>query len=420
MYWQGILGLLMFSFIAWLISEQRLADGVIGRLRLILSGLVIQLGLAVALLKLPLFQWAFIKLNAVASILQTATETGTSFVFGYIGGGPLPFDKLEGGSSFVLAVQALPLVLIISALSALLFHWRVLPVLVQFFAWVLEKSMGLGGAVSISAAANVFVGMVESPLLVRPYLRSLTRSELFTVMTVGMATIAGTVMVLYAQILEPVIPNALGHLLTASLISVPAAIMISRLMVPETNPVTPCDYIELNPAANAMEAVTKGALDGVGLLINIIAMLIVFVALVALVNSILALAPSIGGTPITLQGVLGYLLAPVAWLMGIPWHEALSAGALLGTKIVLNELLAYLDLAAMPDAKLGANSRLILTYGLCGFSNFGSLGIMIGGLATIAPERRVEIASLGLKCIVAGTLSTCMTGAVAGLILRQA
>ena len=189
-------------------------------------------------------------------------------------------------------------------------------------------------------------------------------------------------------------------------------------MVPETEPVTPCDNIELDPAANAMEAVTKGALDGVGLLINIIAMLVVFVALVALVNSLLALAPSVGGAPITLQGVLGYILAPVAWLMGIPWHEASSAGALLGTKIILNELLAYLDLAAMPESTLGSNSRLILTYGLCGFANFGSLGIMIGGLVTISPDRRVEIATLGLKCIVAGTLSTCMTGAVAGLILR--
>ncbi|MBT5107143.1 MAG: nucleoside:proton symporter [Rhodospirillaceae bacterium] len=418
MYWQGVLGLLVFSFIAWLMSEERAAGGASGRFRLILSGLLIQLVLAFVLLKLPLFQWAFVKLNAVVVILQSATEAGTSFVFGYIGGAPTPYVKIEGASSFILAIQALPLVLVISALSALLFHWRVLPALVRLFAWALERSMGLGGAVSISAAANVFVGMVEAPLLVRPYLRSLTRSELFTVMTVGMSTIAGTVMVLYAQILESVLPNALGHLLTASLISIPAAIMISRLMVPETEPVTPCDNIELDPAANAMEAVTKGALDGVGLLINIIAMLVVFVALVALVNSLLALAPSVGGAPITLQGVLGYILAPVAWLMGIPWHEASSAGALLGTKIILNELLAYLDLAAMPESTLGSNSRLILTYGLCGFANFGSLGIMIGGLVTISPDRRVEIATLGLKCIVAGTLSTCMTGAVAGLILR--
>jgi concentrative nucleoside transporter, CNT family len=417
MYWQGVLGLFMFSCLALLFSEQRFADNVSGRLRLIFSGIAIQLGLAAALLKLPIFHWFFVKLNAIVVILQSATTAGTSFVFGYIGGAASPFAKSEEGSSFVLALQALPLVLLVSALSALLFHWRVLPVLVRILSWVLEKSMNLGGAVSISAAANIFVGMVEAPLLVRPYLKSLTRSELFTTMTVGMATVAGTVMVLYAQILEPVIPNALGHLLTASLISVPAAIMISRLMVPETETVTPADYIETSPTANAMEAITRGTLNGVALLINIIAMLIVFVALVSLVNSILALAPSLGATPITLQGLLGYLMAPVAWLMGVPWNEALTAGALLGTKVVLNELFAYLNMANLPDTALSAHSRLILIYGLCGFANFGSLGIMIGGLVTIAPNRRGEIVELGFKCIVAGTLSTCMTGAVAGLIL---
>ena len=418
MYWQGGLGIVTFVFVAWLCSENRSVGGVMGRTRLIVVGVALQFLIAISLLKFPAFQWGFEKLNGIVAAIQDATRTGASFVFGYVGGGPLPFAKLDGVSSFVLAFQALPLILVISALSALLFHWRVLPNLVRIFGWVLGKSMGLGGALSVSAAANVFVGMVEAPLLVRPYVSAMTRSELFSVMTVGMATVAGTVMFLYAGFLNPVLPNALGHLLTASLISVPAATLISRLMVPETEQITDYEAIEGSDCVNSMEALTKGVLDGVSLLINVIAMLLVFVALVALANSIFGLLPEFRGRPVTLQGVFGYLMAPVVWLMGVPWAEAFDAGALLGTKIVLNELLAYLNMAALPVGSLSENSRLIMTYGLCGFANFGSLGIMLGGLVTIAPNRRKEIAGLGLKSILAGILSTCMTGAVAGLVLH--
>ena len=283
-------------------------------------------------------------------------------------------------------------------------------------AWTLQRSLGIGGAVGVAAAANIFVGMVESPLLIRPYLSRMTRSELFVVMTCGMATIAGTVMVLYATLLTGVIPNAMGNILTASLISAPAAIMIARLMVPEDAMATEAPSLVESEASTGMEAITKGTADGVVLLINVAAMLIVLVALVAIVNEILGLLPNLDGTPITLQRILGYAMSPVAWLMGIPWSEAVTAGSLLGTKTVLNELVAYLHLSQLPADALSDHSRLIMTYALCGFANFGSLGIMLGGLATMVPERRREVVGLGLKSIVAGTLATCLTGTVVGVL----
>ncbi|MEW8528320.1 MAG: nucleoside transporter C-terminal domain-containing protein, partial [Candidatus Thiodiazotropha sp.] len=323
----------------------------------------------------------------------------------------------DSGSSFILAFRALPLVLVISALSALLFHWRVLQRVVELFSWLLRKSLGISGALGLGAAANVFVGMVESPLLIRPYLNRLTRSELFSLMTLGMATIAGTVLVLYASLLEGVVANPVGHLLTASLISAPAAIMISRLMIPETQPGTAAELTDIQGANSSMEAITNGTLEGLKLLANIVALLLVLVALVSLLNQLLGLLPTIQEQPLSLQRLLGWLMAPLAWIMGIPWSEAVTAGSLLGTKTVLNELLAYLELARLPGEALGERSRLILTYALCGFANFGSLGIMLGGLGAMVPERRVEIVALGMKSIVAGTLATLLTGTVAGLVL---
>jgi CNT family concentrative nucleoside transporter len=276
--------------------------------------------------------------------------------------------------------------------------------------------MGIGGVEGLGTAANIFVGMVESPLLIRPYLLGISRSELFTIMTSGMATIAGTVMVLYAVILNNVIPGIMGHLLTASIISAPAAITVSKLMIPETGEASKGD-VELPKGADSpMDAITRGTLDGIRLLINIIAMLVVFVALVHLFNFILSCLPDFLGEPVTFQRVLGYLMAPVTWLMGVPWSEAVASGALMGTKTVLNEFLAYLDLAALPEGALSERTRLIMTYAMCGFANFGSLGIMIGGLGAMARERRNEIVGLGIKSIVAGTMATCMTGALVGVI----
>jgi CNT family concentrative nucleoside transporter len=338
-------------------------------------------------------------------------------VFGFLGGGTLPYEEKIPGTSFTLAFQALPLILVFSALSALLFYWRILPLIVKGFAWSLQKILRLGGPEGVGVSANIFVGMVESPLFIRPYLKEMSRSEIFTVMTCGMATIAGTVMVLYASILKDAIPGIMGHLLTASIISAPAAITISKVMIPQTGPLTSGELEVPEKALSAMDAVTRGTVQGVQLLVNIIAMLVVLVALVHLVNLMIGILPQVGGAPLSLQRVMGWIMAPVVWLMGIPWQEAPVAGAIMGTKTILNEFLAYLDLSRLSDGHLSPRSLLILSYALCGFANPGSLGIMIGGMGTMAPERRDEIVSLGLKSLVAGTLATCMTGAVIGILL---
>ncbi|GAB6043230.1 NupC/NupG family nucleoside CNT transporter [Endothiovibrio diazotrophicus] len=414
---QSLVGLAALTAIAWLFSERRSEV----RLAAAAGGVAVQLALAALLLYLPASRELFTLLNDLVLALESATRAGTSMVFGYLGGGDLPFDEQQPGGAYVLAFRGLPMVLVVSALSALLFYWRILPRIVGALSWLLQKSLGVGGALGVATAANIFVGMTEAPLLIRPYLARLTRSELFTVMTAGMATVAGTVMALYAAIVGPVIDGALGHILTASLISAPAAITVARLMVPErgpsSTPGTAGEVIPERDADSAMDAVTKGTLSGIQLLANIIAMLIVLVALVHLANLILGLLPDLGGEPFTLQRILGWLMAPVAWLMGIPWREATTAGALLGTKTVLNELIAYLNLAALEPGSLSERSRLILVYAMCGFANFGSLGIMVGGLGTLVPERRGEIVELGMRSIVAGTLATCMTGAVVGLLI---
>jgi CNT family concentrative nucleoside transporter len=409
---QSIAGLVVFAGVAWLISENRRRV----RITTVLAGIAIQLTVAFILLKLPVFRDFFISLNRLVLSLEESTAAGTSMVFGYLGGAQLPFAEKYPGASFILAFRALPLILVISALSALLFYWKILPLVVKAFSWSLQKTMRLGGAEGLGVSANIFVGMVESPLFIRPYLADMTRSEIFTLMTTGMATIAGTVMVLYASILSSVIPDIMGHILTASIISVPAAVTISKIMIPETGKLTSGELTSPEPALSAMDAITKGTIQGVQLLVNIIAMLIVLVALVHLVNLILGLLPNVGGLPVSLQRMLGLIMAPVVWLMGIPWQEAPAAGALMGTKTILNEFLAYLDMSRLAPGTLSPKSILIMTYAMCGFANPGSLGIMIGGMGTMAPERRDEIVALGLRSIVGGTLATCMTGAVVGIL----
>ncbi|MGH8704728.1 MAG: NupC/NupG family nucleoside CNT transporter [Burkholderiales bacterium] len=408
---QALLGIAGLLALAWLASEKRAAVP----WRAVGAGLALQLALAVLLLKLPFAKDAFLRLNDALLWLEQATQAGTSFVFGYLGGGKPPFAETDPASSFILAFRALPLVLVVSALSALLFHWRVLPVIVRGISWLLERSMGVGGVVGLSTAANVFVGMVEAPLFVKPYLARVSRGELFAIMAGGMASIAGTVLFLYASFLGKVLPDAVAHLLIASVLSAPAALVIAFIMVPPEGAATG-GRIELrSEASGAMDALTRGTLDGAQLLVNIVAMLVVFVALVTLVNLALGALPHEGRGPYTLQGILGWLLAPLAWLAGVPWSEAQAGGLLLGTKTVLNELVAYLDLAKMSE--LSERSRLLLTYALCGFANFGSLGIMIGGMGTMCPERRAEIVALGMKSIAAGTLATCLTAATVGLIV---
>ena len=406
----GIAGLIA---LAWLASESR------ARIpwRAVGAALVLQVVLAVILLKVPYAKDAFLALNDVLLALERATRAGTSFVFGYLGGGKAPFAETDAGASFILAFRALPLVLVVSALSALLFYWRVLPAVVRGISWLLEKAIGVGGALGLSTAANVFVGMVEAPLVIKPYLGQVNRGELFAIMVGGMATIAGTVLFLYASILGSIVPDAVAHLLIASILSAPAAIAVAFLMVPPKGAPTGARIELASEATGSVDAVTRGTLDGAHLLLNIIAMLLVFVALVTLVNLALGALPHYAGAPLTLQRILGWFLAPLAWLAGVPWAEAPAAGALLGTKTIVNELVAYVDMTKLPMDVLSERARLLMTYALCGFANFGSLGIMIGAMATMCPARRDEIVGLGLKSIVAGVLATCMTAAIVGMVV---
>jgi len=379
---------------------------------------------------------AFGVINDAVGAISSASRAGTSFVFGYLGGGAPPFDIKTPGADFILAFQALPVILVMSVLTSLLFYWRILPPVVRGMAWLLERTLGVGGAVGLSTAANIFLGMVEAPLFIRPYLAQLTRSELFLVMTGGMAGIAGTVLVLYATLLAPLIPDAAAHFVIASVLGAPAAILISLIMVPETKenhtgssevPTVAADDPRVAPdprvipdpglaASSTMDAIVKGTVAGLELLLNIVAMLIVLVALVYLANAVLGLLPDVGGAAISLQRMLGYAMAPVCWLMGLPWPQAVTAGSLMGVKTVLNELIAYVDLSKLGPDTLDPRSRLIMLYAMCGFANFGSLGIMIGGLGTMAPQRREEISALGLKSIVSGTLTTCLIGAIVGVL----
>jgi concentrative nucleoside transporter, CNT family len=410
---QSVLGLFVLTLCAWLLSENRRAVG----WRVPVVGLAMQLAIAILLLKLPLTRGVFSALNDGVLALQSASEAGTSFVFGFLGGGPLPYEETVIGGSLVFAFRSLPLVIVISALTALLTHWRILPVIVRSFSLLFQRTFGIGGAVALSTAANIFVGMVEAPLFIRAYLRQLTRAELFMVMCTGMASIAGTVLFLYSAILGPVLDDAIGQLVTASIMSAPAAIMMSWLMVPLERGGTSGSLSESAfPATSAMDAIAQGTERGLALYLNIVAMLIVLVALVQLANALLGLIPDLGGAPLTLERMLGWLMAPVVWLMGVPWQEAPLAGSLMGIKTVLNEFLAYLRLAEL-GGQLSERSTLIMTYAMCGMANFGSLGIMIGGLTAMVPERRREIVDLGMKSIVGGTLATCCTGAVVGIVM---
>lgn len=412
MVFQGVLGILAFLSIAWALSEKRREVSPYT----ILVGLGLQLTLAILFLKFSFSEEIFMALNRVVLSLEESTQAGTAFVFGYLGGGELPFTAKESVSTYILAFRALPLILFLSALSSLFFYWKILPIVVRFFSRILEKTLRLGGAEGLGVGGNIFLGMVESPLFVRPYLVHMSRSELFTVMASGMATIAGTVMVLYASILSDIVPNVLGHILTASILNAPAAVVISKIMIPQTGVSTSGELSDPEPVHNSMEAITQGTLRGVQLFLNVVAMLIVLVALVYLTNLALGLLPRFGSEPITLQRLFGFIMAPIVWLMGIPWSESGTAGALMGTKTVINELVAYLEMSQLPEGLLSQRSYLILTYAMCGFANPGSVGIMIGGLGTLVPERRSEIVSLGPRTLLAGTLATCMTGAIIGIL----
>lgn len=419
LYLQAIFGILVFIAIAAACSERRGMPNY----KLLLAGLGLQFVIAFIVFRVELVQVGLSAINDGVSAIVAATEAGSMFVFGYLGGDPLdvayPYPVADSGATLILAFRVLPLILFFTVLSAILWHYRVLPVIVKGFSLLLRRSLGVNGAVGLSAAANIFIGMVESPALIRPYIKELSRSELFIVMSCGMATIAGSVMVFYSVVLADHLDNALGHILTASVISAPAAIMLALIMVPpeEGEAERDDEKVELSTHYHGvMDAITKSTSDGFKLMANVGAMLLVLTALVALFNSLLSLIPFPGADPLTLQSIFGYLFAPLVWLMGIPWAEAQVAGSLMGIKTALNELVAFLALAELPPGALSPKSFLIMTYALCGFANFAGLGIMIAGISGMCPQRAEEIVRLAPKSLISGTLATCMTGAIAGLL----
>jgi CNT family concentrative nucleoside transporter len=407
---QPVIGIAVIIAIGWALSEDRRAFS----FRLVTSALGLQAAIAIMLLKLPLARQALLGLNAIVTALTDATRAGAGFVFGYVGGGPAPFAITNPAAMTSFAFGILPLVIVISALSALLWYWRILPAIVGALAFVLRKTLGLGGAVGLGTGATIFLGMIEAPLLIRPCLPRMTRTELFILMTVGLASVAGTVFVLYATILTNVVPGALGHILVASMMAMPAAVLMARLMVPGSA------ATENIPAdlgyRSSMDAVARGTEDGLKVYLQVLALLIVMLALVSLADQMLAAVPHPGMAPLTLERMLGWLFSPLVWLYGVPWSEAATAGSLMGTKAVLNELIAYLNLAALPKGTLDPRATLIMVYALCGFANLGSVGILIAGLSALMPERREEIVPLALRALVSGTLASGLSACMIGLL----
>jgi CNT family concentrative nucleoside transporter len=409
---QSALGIVAIVFFAWVLSEDRRGLN----WRMVAGTLLLQAGIALLLLKVPVMRDCLLALNNVVTALTTATQAGTSFVFGFMGGGAPPFVVTNPANLVNLAFTILPLILVVGALSAMLWYWRILPIIVNAMAFVLKKSMGLGGVVGLSAAATVFLGNIEGLLVIRPYLARLARTELFILMTVGLSVIAGTVFVLYATVLAKVLPTALGHLLVASFMSLPAGILMARIIVPGPAETDLHEEQATVRYRSTMDAMARGTEDGLKLYLQIIAMLVVTTSLVALANVILAQAPAVAGTPLTLERMLGWLFAPLVWLLGVPGDQVVTAGGLLGVKVILNEFIAYLRMAALPAGSLDPRASMIMVYAMCGFANFASVGILIAGMSALVPERRDEIVGLALKALVAGVLASSLSAAMIGLL----
>jgi CNT family concentrative nucleoside transporter len=410
---QSASGLAVIVGLAWLISENRRAAP---SWRWIASAVLLQAVLAIVVLRIPAI-WELLRAgNAGVAVLEASSRSGSAYMFGYLGGAEPPFELRPGASvPVIIAFQILPLVIFTSALAALLWHWKVLQVIVRALSWALQRALGIGGVVGLNAGANVFLGVVEAPLVVRAYLSSMSRSELFMVMTLGMSTVSGVVLVLYSQTLAGVVDNAFGHIITASLICLPASILIARLMVPGDSTSSVEGHPESLRYQGSIDAVVRGTMDGLTLFLAVIAILLVVFAFVALANHLLGAAPEFAGAPLTLQRIFGWLFAPLMWTLGIPWSEAADAGALMGTKAILNEYVAYQALAGEYAGRFSGRSTLIITYAMCGFANLASIGLQVATLTTLAPDRRAEILSLGFKAWISGNLATAMIGAFIGL-----
>ncbi|MXO62347.1 NupC/NupG family nucleoside CNT transporter [Qipengyuania oceanensis] len=411
---QGLLGLPVLLAIGWAFSENRAERP--GWLW-IGGALVLQLVLALVILRVPIV-WSIITLaNEGVTAIERATLEGSSYMFGYLGGADLPFALKDGASApVIIAFQILPLVIVLSALAALLWHWGVLQFFVRGLSWALQRTLGVSGVVGLAGGANMFLGVVESPLAVRGYFAKMSRAELFAVMVLAMATISGAILILYATTLSKTVPDAVGHMIAASLISLPAAVLLARIMVPGDGRTEEDREDPGLTYDSSIDAITRGTMDGMQLFLAVIAVIIVIFALVALVDQVLALLPLIGGEELSLKRLFGWLFAPLMWLVGVPWGEAQAAGGLMGTKAILNEYVAYLELAALPADTFSPRTLLIVTYALCGVANLASVGLLVSTIGTLCPERRAEVAQLGMKSWIAGNLATLMTGAMIGLV----
>ena len=407
---QGLLGIGVLLLSAWLISENRKSVD----LRYLSIGILVQLAVAFVFFQIPFISDMLLYMNVVVASIESATLEGSRFLFGYLGGGQEPFEVDNGSYLYLFAFRVLPNVVVFCVLIAVLWYWKILPAVVKAFGLILKKLLGVSGAVGTSAASTLFLGMVETPMIIRAYLARLTRSEFFTVMTCGMSTVAGSVMIIYASTLSSIIPGAIGHIIIGSVINIIGAIYISRIIVPEDGRPTDADSFDDLGYSSTMDAITRGTQDGLKLVLNIAGMLLVIISLVALINGLLGTF-SYMGVPLSMQMILGWVFSPLAWLIGIPWNESHVAGNLMGSKIVLNEMIAYIELANLGDS-LSETSQLILLYALCGFANFGSLGILIGGLSTLVPDRKIDYLSLAPKSLISGNIVTFITAAIVSLV----
>jgi CNT family concentrative nucleoside transporter len=416
---QSFVGLGLIVLVCWALSEDRrrfpwkLAIGAV-----ILQGLLV-----LALFGVPALRAGLAGVGTAVDGLATSTQAGVAFVFGFLAGTPeQPYALTNPGAMFVFAFRVLPVILVVCALAALLWHWRILKWVTQAFGFLFEKTMGLRGPPALATAATVFMGQVEGPIFIRGYLTSLSRSELFMLIAVGMSCVSGSTMVAYATILKGVLPNAAAHVLTASIISAPAGVLLARILVPRR----PEDEVdaEVDPASSkvyesSIDAMIKGTSDGLQIVLNIAATLIVFVAIVAMINGVLGLFPPVGGAPLSVERGLGVVFAPLAWSIGVPWKDASVAGSLLGVKLVLTEFTAFIKLGGIPVADLDERTRVIMTYALCGFANIASVGMNVAGYSVLVPERRSEVIGMVWKAMFSGFLATCLTAAVVGAMPRE-
>jgi concentrative nucleoside transporter, CNT family len=412
---QSLIGLGAILILCWALSEDRRRFPV----RLALGALGVQLALVLVLFGLKPAQGLLQAVGAGVDALAGSTQAGTQFVFGYLAGGPQPFAVADGAPLYLLGFRVIPVILVVCALAALLWHWGVLKAITQAFGVVFQRTLGLRGAPALGTAATIFLGQVEGPIFVRAYLDKLTRSELFTLMAVGLSCVSGSTMVAYATLLKGTLPHAAAHVLTASLISAPAGVLLARILVPSGPEEAGSEPLDLSARRydSSTDAVIHGVGDGLQVALNVAASLIVFVALVSLTDRLLAAAlPLWDGQPVSVERLLGVLFTPLAWAIGAPAREAAAAGRLLGVKLVLTEFSAFIELGRTPASVIGDHTRMLLTYAICGFANIASVGITASGFGVLVPERRAEVFALVWKALLAGFLATCMTASIVGAL----